>query len=182
MLFFFTDSNLVILISSFASNGCFRVMLDGKYLQKVSSQSWISSRLHSWSYIFLFLLYIHDLSDDICNNAIYADNTTLYSKCDKASDLWQQLKLKGDICQEEMKENRKEYFKRLRETLKSKLNAKHVFQAINTWLVSTVQYSAGIIEWMKKKVKEMDQKTKIITMHDGLHPRSNIEWLYLQRS
>ena len=34
---------------------------------------------------------------------------------------------KGDTCQEEMKENiRKEYFKRLRATLKSKLNAKHV--------------------------------------------------------
>ena len=35
---------------------------------------------------------------------------------------------KGDICQEDIKENiRKENFKRLRATLKSKLNAKHVF-------------------------------------------------------
>ena len=40
----------------------------------------------------LFLLYIIDLSDGIiCNIAIYADDTTLYSKCDHASDLWQQL-------------------------------------------------------------------------------------------
>ena len=40
---------------------------------------------------------------------------------------------KGDMCQEEIKENiRKEYFKRLRETLKSKLSAKHISQAINT--------------------------------------------------
>ena len=38
---------------------------------------------------------------------------------------------KGDICQEEIKENfRKEYFERLRATLKSKLNARHVFQGI----------------------------------------------------
>ena len=38
----------------------------------------------------------------------------------------------------EMKENiRKEYFKRLRATLKSKLNAKHVSQAINSWVVPT---------------------------------------------
>ena len=30
-----------------------------------------------------FLLYINDLPDDvICNTAIYADYTTLYSKCD----------------------------------------------------------------------------------------------------
>ena len=35
-----------------------------------------------------FLLYINDLSDYvICNIAIYADDTTLYSKCDQASDL-----------------------------------------------------------------------------------------------
>ena len=42
----------------------------------------------------LFLLYINDLRDDvICDIAIYADDTTLYSKCDRASDLWQQLEL-----------------------------------------------------------------------------------------
>ena len=42
----------------------------------------------------LFLLYINGLPDDvICNIAIYADDTTLYSKCDQASDLWQQLEL-----------------------------------------------------------------------------------------
>ena len=42
----------------------------------------------------LFLLYINDLTDDvICDIAIYADDTTLYSKCDQASDLWQQLEL-----------------------------------------------------------------------------------------
>ena len=42
----------------------------------------------------LFLLYINDLPDDvICDIAIFADYTTLYSKCDQASDLWQQLEL-----------------------------------------------------------------------------------------
>ena len=41
-----------------------------------------------------FLLYIIDLPDDvICDIAIYADDTTFYSKCDQASDLWQQLQL-----------------------------------------------------------------------------------------
>ena len=28
--------------------------------------------------------------------AIYADDTTLYSKCDQASDLWQQLELASE--------------------------------------------------------------------------------------
>ena len=46
----------------------------------------------------LFLLYINDLPDDvICDIAIYADDTTLYSKCDQACDLWQQLELASEL-------------------------------------------------------------------------------------
>ena len=42
----------------------------------------------------LFLLYINDLPDNVtCVIAIYADDITLYSKCDQASDLWQQVEL-----------------------------------------------------------------------------------------
>ena len=42
----------------------------------------------------LFLLCINYLPDDvICDIAIYLDDATLYSKCDQASDLWQQLEL-----------------------------------------------------------------------------------------
>ena len=46
----------------------------------------------------LLLLYINDFPDDvICNIVIYADDTTLYSKCDQASDLWQQLELTSEL-------------------------------------------------------------------------------------
>ena len=46
----------------------------------------------------LFLLDINDLPDDvICDIAIYADDTTLYSKCNQASDLWQQLELASEL-------------------------------------------------------------------------------------
>ena len=46
----------------------------------------------------LFLLNINDLPDDIiCGIAIYADDTTLYSKCDQASDLWEQLELVSEL-------------------------------------------------------------------------------------
>ena len=52
--------------------------------------------LHSWTT--LFLLYINDLLDDvICNIAIYADDTTLHSKHDQASDLWQQIELTSQL-------------------------------------------------------------------------------------
>ena len=45
----------------------------------------------------LFLLCINDLPDVICDTAIYADDSTLYSKCDRASDLWQQLELASEL-------------------------------------------------------------------------------------
>ena len=46
----------------------------------------------------LLLLYINDLPDDvICDIAIYADDTTVYSKCDWASDLWQQIELASEL-------------------------------------------------------------------------------------
>ena len=46
----------------------------------------------------LFLLYINDFPDDvICDIAINADDTTLYSKCDQASELWQQLELAFEL-------------------------------------------------------------------------------------
>ena len=46
----------------------------------------------------LFLLYINDLPDDVISDiAIYADDTTLYSKCDRASDLWQQFELASEL-------------------------------------------------------------------------------------
>ena len=44
------------------------------------------------------LIFINDLPDDvICNIAIYPDDTTLYSKCDQESDLWQQLELASEL-------------------------------------------------------------------------------------
>ena len=49
-------------------------------------------------HLFHLVLYINDLPDDvICDIAIYADDTTLYSKCDRASDLWQQLELASEF-------------------------------------------------------------------------------------
>ena len=72
------------------------VVLDGK-----SSQEYpVNAAVPQGSILgpTLFLLYINDLPDDvICDIAIYADDTTLYSKCDRASDLWQQLELASEL-------------------------------------------------------------------------------------
>ena len=85
------------LISSFLSNNRrLRVVLDGK-----SSQQYPVNAGVPQGYILgptIFLLYINDLPDDvICNIAIYADDTTLYSKFDQAYDLWEQLELVSEL-------------------------------------------------------------------------------------
>ena len=74
------------LISSFLSNRRLRVVLDGK-----SSQEYpVNAGVPQGSILgpTLFPLYINDLPDDVIRDiAIYADDTTFYSKCDQASDL-----------------------------------------------------------------------------------------------
>ena len=66
--------------------------------------------------------------------------------------------------------------------LKSKLNGKNKIKAINTWAVAVLRYGAGILKWNVEEIKELDRKTrKLLTMHKGLHPKSDIDRLYLSR-
>ena len=84
------------LISSFLSNRRLLVVLDAKPSQEYP----VNAGVNQGSILSptLFLLYIKDLPDDvICNIVIYADGTTLYSKCDQASDLWQQVELTSEL-------------------------------------------------------------------------------------
>ena len=84
------------LISAFPSNRRLRVVLDGKSSQEYPVNAGVPQ--DSILGPTLFLLYINDLPDDvICDIAIYADDTTLYSKCDQASDLWQQFELASEL-------------------------------------------------------------------------------------
>ena len=73
-----------------------RVVLDGK-----SSQEYpVNAGVLQGSILgpTLCLPYINDLPNDVvCNITIYADDTTLYSKCDQASGLGQQLELASEL-------------------------------------------------------------------------------------
>ena len=94
MLVFFTNLGLVefqvrylALFLLFFSSRRLWVVLNRKFSQEYP----INAGVPEGSILgpTLFLLCINDLPDDgFCNIVIYADNTTLFSKCDQASDLW----------------------------------------------------------------------------------------------
>ena len=83
----------------------------------------------------------------------------------------------------EMKKQIKtEYKRRVRKVLGSHLNAGNTMQAINVWAVSAFRYSAGIVDWTKAELKEVDTETrKLLTLHKAHHPRASTARLYLPR-
>ena len=84
------------LTSSFFSNRRLQVVLDGKSSQEYPVNAGVPQGSNLGPT--LFLQYINYLSGDaICNIAVYADDNTLFSKCDQAFDLWQQLELASEL-------------------------------------------------------------------------------------
>ena len=75
---------------------------------------------------------------------------------------------------------RGEYIRRVRKVLKSKLSAGNTVQAMNTWAIPVVRYTAGIIDWTKAQLQDIDQKTrKLMTAFHALHLQSDVDRLYL---
>ena len=87
------------------------------------------------------------------------------------------------IKETEMKEKiTKEYKRRQRLILKSKLNGRNKVTAINTWAVAIFRYGAGIIQWKARELRDLDRKSrKAMTMYGGLHPKSDVDRLCMKR-
>ena len=87
------------------------------------------------------------------------------------------------IKENEMKEKTmKEYKRRFRLVLKSKLNEKTKITAINAWAVAVFRYGAGILQWKESELKDVDRKSrKIMTIYGALHPKSDVDRLYIKR-
>ena len=75
-----------------------------------------------------------------------------------------------------------EYKRRLQLVLQSKLNGKNKIMAINTWAVAVLRYSFGVLDWRKDELRAMDRMTrKIMMMHGALHPKSDVDRVYVSR-
>ena len=76
----------------------------------------------------------------------------------------------------------KEYIRRLRKILKSKLNGGNLVRGVNTWAVSLLRYSAAFVSWRKSELQAIDRKTrKLFTIYGALHPKSDVDRLYVPR-
>ena len=87
----------------------------------------------------------------------------------------------GEVMVNGMKDKvKKEYYRRVRKVLETKLDSGNVFKAINSRAVSVVRYSAAFLRWWRL---QLDRGTrKLLTMQNGFHPKSNVDRLYLSRS
>ena len=87
------------------------------------------------------------------------------------------------IKQVEMKEKiLKEYFRRTRKLLETKLSSRNLIKGINTWVVPLVRYSLPFLKWTRDELKQMDERTrKLMTMYKAIHPRDDVDRLYVSR-
>ena len=88
-----------------------------------------------------------------------------------------------NFLEEKMKLNfLKEYHRRLRKVLKSKLNGGNLVCGVNTWAVPLLRYSAAFVSWRKSELQTIDRKTrKLFTIYGALHPKSDVDRLRIPR-
>ena len=76
----------------------------------------------------------------------------------------------------------KEYLKRTRKLLETKLSSRNLIKGINTWAVPRVRYSGPFLKWTRDELEQIDQRTrKLMTMHKALHSRDDVDRLYVSR-
>ena len=78
----------------------------------------------------------------------------------------------------------KEYKSRVRKILKkTRLNAANTIKAINTWAVSVVRYSAGIVKWTIEEMRQLDRDTrKLLAAERVFNLNGDVDRLYIPRA
>ena len=76
----------------------------------------------------------------------------------------------------------KEYIRKLRKVLRSKLNGGNLVRGINTQAVSLLRYLTAFASWRESKLQAIDRKTRrLFTIYRALHPKSDVDRLYIPR-
>ena len=85
--------------------------------------------------------------------------------------------------EKEMKEKLKsEYCKHVKLLARSKLYGGNAIKGINSWAVSVICHTAGIIDWTAKELKTIGIRTrKIMTMAGMFHQKGDVDRLYLMK-
>ena len=66
--------------------------------------------------------------------------------------------------------------------MKTHLNGKNLFQALNTWAISVIRYGADFLDWTKEETKELDSWIrKHLIVGRALYPKSNVMRIYFKR-
>ena len=74
------------------------------------------------------------------------------------------------------------YLRRTIKLLETNLSGRNFIKEINTWAVPLIRYSGPFLRRTRDELKQMDQRTrKLMTMHMALHPRDNVDRLYVSR-
>ena len=91
--------------------------------------------------------------------------------------------IESDSINKEMKSKvTTEYYRRVKKILRSQLHGRFAFRAISTWAVPVLRYGAGIINWRKDELKNIDIKTRKILRYNGAHhPQEDVDRLYVSR-
>ena len=82
------------------------------------------------------------------------------------------------MCDEMKRKVKEVYQKRVTLLMKTHLNSKNPFQALNTWAISVIRYSAAFFDWAKKEIDRWTRKQLIAGR--ALHPKSNLMKIYIK--
>ena len=76
----------------------------------------------------------------------------------------------------------KEYIRRIRKVLKSRLNGRNLVRGFSTWAVSVSRYPTAFVSWRKSELQAIDRITrKLFTIYGALYSKSDVGRLYITR-
>ena len=87
------------------------------------------------------------------------------------------------IKQTEMKRKvKKEYLRRTRKLLETKLCSSNLFKGINTWAVPIIRYSGPFLKWTREELRQDGPENKETDDNaQGATPRDDTDRLYVSR-